>query len=406
MWADNSFASLAGVVSSGAVVAAVRNASPGLPVDESCTAPYMHENWLFAHNGRVAGLPGRGCGTRSAAQLSDRRGGATARRHRQRGAVRSRARSHRRRRCGAATPSVPWSRRCSTSRRSRASTCASATATTIIATACGDSLFTCTIGTRTRSSSRPSPTTTSPAGRAVPSGSLVVATRYDPRDRSDRNDRERITIDVHLDAADMDRALRDDVLRSASRRRRRRCRRSGSTTMCGSQLFDDITRLPEYYPTRREREILDAAPARSPTVSGADRAGRARQRHVDEDAAAARRLARRAARCRRSRRSTAVRRRCATRRERSPRRIPAWRSTASSATSSATCRCCPAGDHAGSRLVAFLGGTIGNLAPAGAGEVPRRPGRRLVRRRAPAARHRPGQGPRADSSPPTTTRPE
>ena len=24
----------------------------------------------------------------------------------------------------------------------------------------------------------------------------------------------------------------------------------------GSQLFDEITRLPEYYPTRREREIL------------------------------------------------------------------------------------------------------------------------------------------------------
>ena len=58
MWADNSFASIAGVVSSGAIVAAVRNASPGLPVDESCTAPYTHERWLFAHNGRVQGFPG------------------------------------------------------------------------------------------------------------------------------------------------------------------------------------------------------------------------------------------------------------------------------------------------------------------------------------------------------------
>jgi glutamine amidotransferase len=58
MWADNSFASLAGVVSSGATVAAVRNASPGLPVDESCTAPYTHERWLFAHNGRIEGFPG------------------------------------------------------------------------------------------------------------------------------------------------------------------------------------------------------------------------------------------------------------------------------------------------------------------------------------------------------------
>jgi glutamine amidotransferase len=58
MWADNSFASVAGVVSSGAIVAAVRNASPGLPVDESCTAPYTHDRWLFAHNGRVDGFPG------------------------------------------------------------------------------------------------------------------------------------------------------------------------------------------------------------------------------------------------------------------------------------------------------------------------------------------------------------
>jgi gamma-glutamyl hercynylcysteine S-oxide hydrolase len=58
MWADSSFASLAGVVSTGAIVAAVRNASPGLPVDESCTAPYTHDRWLFAHNGRVQDFPG------------------------------------------------------------------------------------------------------------------------------------------------------------------------------------------------------------------------------------------------------------------------------------------------------------------------------------------------------------
>jgi glutamine amidotransferase len=58
MWADNSFRSVAGVVSSGAVVAAIRNASPGLPVDESCTAPYTHDRWLFAHNGRVQDFPG------------------------------------------------------------------------------------------------------------------------------------------------------------------------------------------------------------------------------------------------------------------------------------------------------------------------------------------------------------
>src|SRR5205814_5628765 len=49
-------ASLSGVISSGAVLGAVRNATIGLPVDESCTPPYSAEQWLFAHNGRVDGF--------------------------------------------------------------------------------------------------------------------------------------------------------------------------------------------------------------------------------------------------------------------------------------------------------------------------------------------------------------
>jgi glutamine amidotransferase len=56
------------------VLAAVRNASPGLPVDESCTAPYTHERWLFAHNGRVEGFPGP-TATRLRRWLSDARTG-------------------------------------------------------------------------------------------------------------------------------------------------------------------------------------------------------------------------------------------------------------------------------------------------------------------------------------------
>src|SRR5205807_6516591 len=37
----------------------------------------------------------------------------------------------------------------------------------------------------------------------------------------------------------------------------------------GSQLFDEITRLEEYYPTRREREILEAHAA-DVAAAGAD----------------------------------------------------------------------------------------------------------------------------------------
>ncbi|MCA1713102.1 MAG: L-histidine N(alpha)-methyltransferase [Actinobacteria bacterium] len=38
----------------------------------------------------------------------------------------------------------------------------------------------------------------------------------------------------------------------------------------GSQLFDDITRLPEYYPTRAEREVLQERAAEIAALTGAD----------------------------------------------------------------------------------------------------------------------------------------
>ncbi|MET0903631.1 MAG: L-histidine N(alpha)-methyltransferase [Acidimicrobiales bacterium] len=67
---------------------------------------------------------------------------------------------------------------------------------------------------------------------------------------------DRCTIEVHLSEADLAEALRRDA-------------KTGLTATPkhvppkwfyderGSQLFDDITRLPEYYPTRKETEILE-----------------------------------------------------------------------------------------------------------------------------------------------------
>ena len=55
IWSDRSFASLAGVISAGAVVAAVRSATPPLPVEESGCAPFTAGPWLFSHNGVVDG---------------------------------------------------------------------------------------------------------------------------------------------------------------------------------------------------------------------------------------------------------------------------------------------------------------------------------------------------------------
>jgi glutamine amidotransferase len=56
LWEDRSFASLAGLVAAEAVVAAVRAATPGLPVEETGNAPFTAGPWLFAHNGAVDGF--------------------------------------------------------------------------------------------------------------------------------------------------------------------------------------------------------------------------------------------------------------------------------------------------------------------------------------------------------------
>lgn len=53
LWGDLSFASVAPVLSSGAVLAAVRSATVGMPMDQSATAPFTDGRWLLSHNGRV-----------------------------------------------------------------------------------------------------------------------------------------------------------------------------------------------------------------------------------------------------------------------------------------------------------------------------------------------------------------
>lgn len=53
LWGDASFASVAPVLSSGAVLAAVRSATEGMPMDESAAAPFTDGRTLVSHNGRV-----------------------------------------------------------------------------------------------------------------------------------------------------------------------------------------------------------------------------------------------------------------------------------------------------------------------------------------------------------------
>lgn len=54
LWNDISFASVAPVLTSGAVLAAVRSATVGMPLDETAAAPFTDGRWLLSHNGKVS----------------------------------------------------------------------------------------------------------------------------------------------------------------------------------------------------------------------------------------------------------------------------------------------------------------------------------------------------------------
>jgi TIGR03442 family protein len=57
IWSDAAFAALAAVTRSGAVLAAVRSATTGMPVTATAAAPFAEGRWLFSHNGVVRGWP-------------------------------------------------------------------------------------------------------------------------------------------------------------------------------------------------------------------------------------------------------------------------------------------------------------------------------------------------------------
>ncbi|MFJ8821186.1 ergothioneine biosynthesis protein EgtC [Streptomyces sp. NPDC102467] len=57
IWGDQSYADLARVVRSGALLGAVRDATLGGADGEAAAAPYTSGPWLFSHNGAVPGWP-------------------------------------------------------------------------------------------------------------------------------------------------------------------------------------------------------------------------------------------------------------------------------------------------------------------------------------------------------------
>jgi glutamine amidotransferase len=53
LWNDVSFASVAPTISSSCLIAAVRSATPGMPIEDTAVAPFTDGTWLLSHNGRV-----------------------------------------------------------------------------------------------------------------------------------------------------------------------------------------------------------------------------------------------------------------------------------------------------------------------------------------------------------------
>ncbi len=78
-----------------------------------------------------------------------------------------------------------------------------------------------------------------------------------------------VRVDVHLAATDLHDALAADARRGLTATPKDLPPKWFYDDR-GSQLFDEITRLDEYYPTRAERAILDRAADEIATASGAD----------------------------------------------------------------------------------------------------------------------------------------
>ena len=272
IWGDESFADVARVTRAGAMLAAVRCATAGTDPGPAAVAPYASGPWLFSHNGVLDGWPQAAAGlaaTLPAGSLL----GLEARvdsallwalvRHRLElglGACRG-PRGHRRgAACGRPDRAfqLPAYRRADDrGYRGRRHLVlppvpGPAAPAVVVASEPGDD---------------------EPGWTEVPDGSVVSATPpqvsvaeladsccADPEHRR-RKDRDPMTsLDRRLPPGFLEEALRADAL-------------SGLTSAPkslppkwfydaqGSALFDKITELPEYYPTRAEREILTATAA-------------------------------------------------------------------------------------------------------------------------------------------------
>jgi dimethylhistidine N-methyltransferase/ergothioneine biosynthesis protein EgtC len=281
VWADETFADLTRVITAPAVLAAVRSATAGTAAGHTACAPFRSGPWLFSHNGALDGWPD------AAGPLAD---GLTAG---QLLALEARtdsallwaavlARLHRGAGLGPAVAEVA---------RTAAAACGGRVnllltdGRGIAATRVGPSLFWRHLPGGVVVASEPYDD--EPGWAEVPDNHLVVVDGDDvrltalhpsqhpaPSTHTSPHHLEGISMPAaelidHLPADFDDLALRADV-RAGLTATPKQLSPRWLYDKAGSELFEDITRLPEYYPTRCERQILQRHAADIVRIAGPD----------------------------------------------------------------------------------------------------------------------------------------
>ena len=287
IWADESLPDIARVTSTRALLAAVRSASPGTDAGLSAAAPYAEGNWLFSLNGKLEGWPEAA----AASHLGRRRADAETP-----AAAAAAAAVLRLAERLTAADLLALQSRCDTAliwamvldrlrageelAPALAGTVSTITeaggtgrfnllltdGTTIAATAAGDSLCYRQRGGSVTVASEPSDDDSD--WQEVPQGSVLEATAAGVQVRplpstakpavslsKETSLMTSIRIDRRLPTRFLEASLRADALAGLT---------STPKTLPpkwfyderGSELFDKITMLDEYYPTRAERSIL------------------------------------------------------------------------------------------------------------------------------------------------------
>ncbi|HEV2808853.1 MAG TPA: L-histidine N(alpha)-methyltransferase [Acidimicrobiales bacterium] len=266
IWSDRSLASLAPLVRSPAVVAAVRGATSPAAVEVSGSPPFTSGPWLFAHNGAVVGFDGS-AGVDLRRRITPRR---------QAGIE------------GASDSEVLFALvldvldagadlatalaqvvRLVTSVAPARLNLVLTDGVEMAATAWGDTLFVLDAGGDAGGVVVASePWDDDARWVRVPEGSVVGCDGDHVRisdlgvppghadGRPSSRSRGTVRVDVHLQGDDLVDALCGDVRRGLLSEPKWLSPKWFYDDH-GSMLFDAITRLPEYYPTRRETEILE-----------------------------------------------------------------------------------------------------------------------------------------------------